>query len=126
MKFALYSLAALCLCLPMAQAADSKATPRPTPKHVTIKAISSSEITINTGVVTKTYKLDDRTVYVYQGVRVPQSDIKTGMRVNVTPSFDGKNATMVTATEGPQATPAPSAAAPKVAPKATPATTPKK
>ncbi|GEM_PF-1838837 len=120
MKFALYTLAALCLCLPMAQAADSKATPKPTPKHVTIKAISSSEITIDTGVVAKTYKLDDHTVYVFQGQRVPQSDVKAGMRVNVTPSFDGKNATMVTATEAPKATPAPAAAPSAAAPKATP------
>lgn len=93
----------------MAQAADSKATPKPTPKHVTIKAISGSEITIDTGATTKEYKLDEHTVYVYQGQRVAQSDIKSGMRVNVTPTFDGKVATMVTATEAPKAAPAASA-----------------
>ncbi|MEI6561869.1 MAG: hypothetical protein WCO68_07275 [Verrucomicrobiota bacterium] len=78
--------------------------------HTVISSISADSITVNTGKSTQTYKIDKHTQLMFDGKKVPMSDLKAGMRVMVTPDFDGKTASAING-----------GAPPKVAPAASPA-----
>ncbi len=113
MKRFFYSLLTLGLLFPGTMVlAKGKPKPTPPPKHTVIKVISGSSVTIDTGALIKDYKLDEHTVFTYQGKRVAQSELKPGMRAAVTPGFDGQTATLVAASEAPRPVASP-AAAPK-------------
>ena len=92
-------------------------TPKPTPvvRHTVISSISADSVTVDTGKSTQTYKIDKHTQLMFDGKKVPLSDLKAGMRVMVTPDFDGKTASAINA-----------GAPPKVAPAASPSPAPKK
>lgn len=86
------------------QAQAPAKTPIPV-MHTVIATIGSDAITIDTGRATKNYKIDSHTVFYYQGARVTASDIKPGMRVIITPTFDGRTAGTIAASDAPKMTP---------------------
>ena len=91
---------ALALSLSPALAGATNPTPVPA-RHTVIGSISADSITVDTGLVTKEYKIDKNTVFMRHGIRVPSNDLKTGMRVSVTPGFDGKTAATINAGDAP-------------------------
>ena len=104
---------------PFAHAADTKPTPTPIP-HTIISSISANSVTASTTASSKTYKVDKHTKFTFQGKLVTVAELKTGMRVSITPTFDGKTAESINASDAPKA-PAPKAPAPAPAPAASPA-----
>ena len=108
--FYTFLLAGIVSLSQISQAVDSK--PVPPPKRTVIQSIESDSITINTGASIKVYKVDAHTEFTYRGNRVKRKDLKAGMRVMITPSFDNLCATLVAASEAPAVSPpAPSAPA---------------
>ena len=93
-------------------AAGAKKQPTPPLKVTTvIQSISADSITVATGPKTTTYKITGATRYNYNGERVAPAELKSGMRVNVTPGgSDDKTAEEISATGAPRT--APKAAAP--------------
>jgi hypothetical protein len=81
-------------------AAAPSATPAAA-KHTVISTISADSITIDTGKFTKSYKITERTQFIYNGTNVTLSEIKQGMRVSVTPMFDNRTAAVVIAGDAP-------------------------
>ena len=78
----------------------------PPPRHTVIAAIGSDSITIDTGNVTKQYKISPHTRFTYNGTSVSSKEIKQGMRVTVTPMFDNITAQIIAAGYAPKAAPA--------------------
>jgi hypothetical protein len=102
MKRTLALLALVCMLIPAPMlAADAKATPVP-PKHTTIKAISEDSITTDTGAISKDYKINERTIILFRGEKVKTDKLAPGMRVTVTPTFDGESASMISASVAPK------------------------
>lgn len=94
-------VAVLSATIATVHAAAPKATPFP-PKHTVIVSISGDSVTTDTGKTTKSYKINKRTIFLYQGSRVTANDLKPGMRVTVTPAFDGKTAASIAASDVPK------------------------
>ncbi|XHR27665.1 MAG: hypothetical protein ACFUZC_17200 [Chthoniobacteraceae bacterium] len=107
MKSVLFPLVAICLLPAMTFAGGKKkTTPKPTPPgRIIIKTISSSEITISTSSASKSYKIDDHTLFTYLGKSVSVTDLRPGMRATVTPAFDGLTASLIAASDAPHIEP---------------------
>ena len=87
------------------RAADAKAPPPP-PKHTVIAVINSESITVDTGNNVRIFKIDKYTRFFYLGSETTLNDMKPGMRVSVTPTFDGKTAAVINAGVAPKVAPA--------------------
>jgi len=98
-------VSALAFSLSPALAGTPTSTPTPT-RHTVIASISSDSITVDTGLVKKDYKIEKNTVFIFHGNRVTLNDLKSGMRVSVTPGFDGLTAATINAGDAPKVPPA--------------------
>ena len=76
------------------------------PRHTVIVSVSAETITVDTGLNKKTYLIGKNTQCITKGNPVSASELKPGMRVVVTPSFDGKSAAIISAGDAPSAPPA--------------------
>lgn len=81
--------------------ADNKPPATPAKRHTVIGTISSDSITVDTGSNTKTFKIDKHTQFFYLGSKATADELKVGMRVSVTPGFDGKTASSINANDAP-------------------------
>jgi len=83
----------------------ASAKPKPTPKphiHTVIQSISSDSITVKEPKETKTYKIGQFTDITYNGQPVKATDLKPGMRVEVSANTDITVADRIDASEGPK------------------------
>ncbi len=79
----------------------AKKEPAP-PHHTTIVSISADSISIKGSADAKTYKITRDTVIEYKGQRAKLDDLKSGMRVSVTPGSDPTVAGRISASEAPE------------------------
>ena len=85
--------------------ADASTKPKPTPKpdfHTVIESISADSITVKEPKETKTYKIDRYTEITYNGQPVKTTDLKPGMRVEVSSNTDTTVASRIDASEAPK------------------------
>jgi len=77
----------------------------PPPKFTqVIQSVSADSITTSTGKKSATYKIEKITKITLNGATSTANDLKSGMRVEVVPTFDGKSASAIVASD-PKATP---------------------
>lgn len=82
-------------------------TPRPHNGRMVISMVGSTQIVTETIRSKKTYKITDKTVVYVYGQKATVSDLSKGMRVVVTPMFDGVTAATIDAGDTPQPDPTP-------------------
>ena len=83
----------------------ASAKPKPTPKpdvHTLIESISADSITVKEPKETKTYKIGQFTEITYNGGPAKSTDLKPGMRVEVSSNTDTTVADRIDASEGPK------------------------
>ncbi len=96
--------AALVIAAAPAFGKGHRSKPSQPPRHdgrTVIARIGSSEIVTESPQSKRTYKIDDDTEFFYLGKKVTSSDLKKGMRVVITPSFDGLTADKIEAGDAP-------------------------
>jgi len=84
-----------------AEAKKPKATPVPE-FHTVIQSVSDDSITVKEPNETKTYKIDKFTEIRFNDQLAKVSDLKSGMRVEVTPGVDSTVAGRISATGAPK------------------------
>jgi|SRR5579862_2141845 len=78
----------------------AKQTPKP-PTHSLIVSITATSIRVQEGKESKSFAINSDTEIDYNGQRVTASDLKPGMRVEVTQGMDEGVAERINATEAP-------------------------
>lgn len=104
------AIALLLAFTPFIHAGTPKKKPTPPPNHKVIGSVSSDSITVTSLNSSATYQINKQTKCFLKGASVTPSELKPGMRVTVTPGFDGKTAAQITASDAPKAAPAASPA----------------